>query len=103
MSLITPPEVTNTGPGFNRGSGGGARGRGFEERVGVHARTGGIHFAHFTTERPLVVKNRGTKLFRNFPISDLPGLFVQGCEQPRLERDRSQMVSYKPGGGVHFL
>jgi len=28
-SLITPPEATNTGPGFNRGSGGGARGCGF--------------------------------------------------------------------------
>jgi len=40
--FITPPEVTNTGPGVNRGSGGGARGCGFEERVGVHARTGGI-------------------------------------------------------------
>ena len=42
--VFTPPEVANTGPGFNRGSGGGARGCGFEERVGVHARTGGIHF-----------------------------------------------------------
>ena len=42
--LITPPEVANTGPGVNRGSGGGARGCGFEERVGVHARTGGIQF-----------------------------------------------------------
>ena len=42
--MITPPEVTNTGPSFNRGSGGGARGCGFEERVGVHARTGGIQF-----------------------------------------------------------
>ena len=42
--LIAPPEVTNTGPGFNRGSGGGVRGCGFEERVGVYARTGGIHF-----------------------------------------------------------
>ena len=44
VCFFTPPEVTNTGPGFNRGSGGGARGCGFEERVGVHARTGGIHF-----------------------------------------------------------
>ena len=44
LYLITTPEVTNTGPGFSRGSGGGARGCGFEERVGVHARTGGIHF-----------------------------------------------------------
>ena len=34
--LITPPEATNTGPGFNRGSGGGARGCSFEERVGFH-------------------------------------------------------------------
>ena len=44
LFLITPPEVTNTGPGVNRGSGGGARGCGFEERVGVHARTEGGHF-----------------------------------------------------------
>ena len=42
--VVTPPEVANTGPGVNRGSGGGARGCGFEERVGVHARTGGIRF-----------------------------------------------------------
>ena len=31
--VFTPPEATNTGPGFNRGSGGGARGCGFEERA----------------------------------------------------------------------
>ena len=42
--LVTPPEVTNTGPSFNRGSGGGARGCGFGKRVGVHARSGGVHF-----------------------------------------------------------
>ena len=42
--VITPPEVANTGPGVNRGSGGGARGCGFEERVVVHARSGGVHF-----------------------------------------------------------
>ena len=42
--IFTPPEETNTGPGFNRGSGGGARGRGFEERGGAHARTEGGHF-----------------------------------------------------------
>ena len=42
--VFTPPEVANTGPGVNRGSGGGARGCGFEERVGVHARSGGVHF-----------------------------------------------------------
>ena len=42
--FFKPLEVANTGPGVNRGSGGGARGCGFEERVGVHARTGGIHF-----------------------------------------------------------
>ena len=44
LILFTPPEVANTGPGVNRGSGGGARGCGFEERVGVHARSGGVHF-----------------------------------------------------------
>ena len=45
-AMITPPEVANTGPGVNRGSGGGARGCGSEERVCVHARTGtgGIQF-----------------------------------------------------------
>ena len=32
------PEAMNTGPGFNRGAGGGARGCDFEERVGAHAR-----------------------------------------------------------------
>ena len=32
--FITPPEETNTGPSFNRGSGGGARGRGFENGWG---------------------------------------------------------------------
>ena len=42
--VFTPPEVANTGPGVNRGSGGGARGCGFEERVGVHARTGWVRF-----------------------------------------------------------
>jgi len=36
--VFTPPEATNTGPGFNRGAGGGARGSGLEERVGAHAR-----------------------------------------------------------------
>ena len=39
--MITPPEVTNTGPSFNRGSGGGARRCGFKERVGAHARSVG--------------------------------------------------------------
>ena len=42
--VITPPKATNTGRGFNRGSGGGARRSGFEERVGVYARTEGVHF-----------------------------------------------------------
>jgi len=32
LGVLTPPEAANTGPGFNRGSGGGARGCGFEER-----------------------------------------------------------------------
>jgi len=45
--FITPPEVANTNPGVNRGSEGGARGCGFEGRVGVHARTGGIQFAGY--------------------------------------------------------
>jgi hypothetical protein len=37
----TPPGETNTGPGFNRGSGGGAQGCGFEERARASARTEG--------------------------------------------------------------
>ena len=40
--VITTPEATKTGPSFNRGSGGGARGCGFEERVGAYARTEGV-------------------------------------------------------------
>ena len=44
VALATPPEAINTGPGFNRGSGGGARGCGFEGRVGAYARTKGCHF-----------------------------------------------------------
>ena len=44
--LITPPEAMNTGPSFYLGSAGGARGRGFEERVGAYARTeGGISYS----------------------------------------------------------
>jgi len=45
LRIFTAPEATNTGPGFNRGFGGGARGCGFGERVGAYARTeGGGHF-----------------------------------------------------------
>jgi len=43
-AFITPLEATNTGPGLNQGSGGGARGRGFEERVVAYARTEGGRF-----------------------------------------------------------
>jgi len=42
LPILTPPEATNTGPGFNRGSGGGARGCGSEERVGAYVRTEGV-------------------------------------------------------------
>jgi len=41
LEIITPPEATNTGPGFKRGTGGGARGCGFDKRVGAYARTEG--------------------------------------------------------------
>ena len=41
LRIFTAPEATNTGPGFNRGFGGGARGCGFGERVGAYARTEG--------------------------------------------------------------
>ena len=44
--LIIPPEATNTGPGFNRGSGGGAQGCGFEALVGEYVLTeGGISYS----------------------------------------------------------
>ena len=39
LNIFTPPEATNTGPGFNRGYGGGARGCHFEERAGAYACT----------------------------------------------------------------
>ena len=41
--MITPPEGTNTGPGFNRGSSG-RPGCYFEERVGAYALTEGGRF-----------------------------------------------------------
>jgi len=41
-SIFKTPEATNTGPGFNRGSGGGARGCGFGEQVGAYRRGGGL-------------------------------------------------------------
>jgi len=41
--VVTLPEATNTGPGFNR-SGDGARGCDFEERVVEYARTEGGRF-----------------------------------------------------------
>jgi len=44
QSYYTPGSGEHGNPVFNRGSGGGARGCGFEERVGVHARSGGVHF-----------------------------------------------------------
>ena len=53
--IFTPPEATNTGPGFNRGSGGGARGCGFEERVGAYARTEGGHFLLPTNNTKMAV------------------------------------------------
>ena len=65
-ALITPPEVANTGPGANRGSGGGARGCGFEERVGVHARTGWVRFpipilsvSKYVVRKMTVISGRG--------------------------------------------
>ena len=42
--LLHPRKWRTRAPVFNRGFGGGARGCGFEERVGVYARTGGIQF-----------------------------------------------------------
>ena len=36
---------------------------------------------------------------RNSPGSVMSRLFVPSCEKPRLERDRSQMVSHRPEGG----
>ena len=37
----------------------------------------------------------GFETFRNFLISEMPGLFVQGSKQPRLEQSQS---SIGPGG-----
>jgi len=63
--LITPPEATNTGPGFNRGSVGGAQGCGFEERAGAHARTEGVISY---SPRPLCVSpNSAVCFFLKFP------------------------------------
>ena len=44
FAYYTPGSGEHGNPVFNRGSGGGARVCGFEERVGVHARTEGGHF-----------------------------------------------------------
>ena len=44
VALLHPRKWRTRAPVFNRGSGGGARGCGFEERVGVHARTGWVRF-----------------------------------------------------------
>ena len=65
--FIIPPEVANTAPVFNRGSGGGARGCGFEERVGAHARLGGsISYSRFclsvflsVTKWRLIIQKKG--------------------------------------------
>ena len=44
VSLNTPQKRRTPGPDFNWGSGGGARGCGFEERVGAYARKEGDRF-----------------------------------------------------------
>ena len=44
LICLHPRKWRTRAPVFNRGSGGGARGCGFEERVGVHARTGWVRF-----------------------------------------------------------
>ena len=44
LAYLHPRKWRTQAPVFNRGSGGGARGCGYEERVGVHARSGGIRF-----------------------------------------------------------
>ena len=38
----------------------------------------------------------GFETFRNFLISEMPGLFVKGSKQPRLEKKSSQVRSYFP-------
>ena len=63
--IYTPGSGEHGNPVFNRGSGGGARGCGFEERVGVYARTEGGHFLYpfcpsvcvRVVKQPLVSKN----------------------------------------------
>ena len=68
--VFTPPEATNTGRGFNLGSGGGARGCGFEERVGAYARTEGAIFFSPRCLRvclwPLKLQFRSVGLRNNF-------------------------------------
>ena len=64
-AYYTPGSGEHGNPVFNRGSGGGARGCGFEERVGVYARTEGGHFLYpfcpcvcvCVVKQPLVSKN----------------------------------------------
>ena len=46
LYYLHPRKWRTRAPVFNRGSGGGARGCGFEERVGVYARTEGGHFLY---------------------------------------------------------
>ena len=56
--LITPPEVTNTGPGFNRGSGGGARGCVASKNGWVYMRVQGgfISYGYFVCPSVYVTK-----------------------------------------------
>ena len=58
------------------------------------------HDAHFATERPLVVKNRGSVIFKTFPFLKCRACLyeVASNRDSKLERDRSQMVYQRPGG-----
>jgi len=54
--MTTPPEGTITGPDFDRGYGGGARGCDFEERVEAYERTeGGISYSKLSLSLSLSV------------------------------------------------
>ena len=71
--MITPLEATNMGPGFNRGSGGGAWGCGFEERVRAYARTeGGDSYSPRSHTHSLSLSLCVCLLIRRFAFSNTP-------------------------------
>ena len=68
MRIIIALEATNTGPGFNRGSGGGTRGCGFEERVGAYL-LGNALFTATGPAQPSFVAGHSATLAAALPFS----------------------------------